>query len=305
MLKRPLNLPGPLRQRLERLAESYLRPDGEPAVDFTRPPGEPALVGADSVAWRVFKNPATLFIGGVAAVALELAEPGVRTGVWEHSSFRTDPVRRLKRTGMAAMVSIYGPRSAAQALIAGVVRRHARVGGVMPSGQAYQANDPQLLRWVQATAGYGFALAYSRYARALTTTELDRYFVESVPGAQLYGVIDPPTSLVEVEAQIEATRPGLEPSSILLEFLRLMTVSPAFPGPLQPLEALYVRAAVELIPPRVRERLRLGPAYGLRPGEGLLVRQAAALSDRIVIAASPAVQSCVRLGLPEDYLYRA
>jgi uncharacterized protein (DUF2236 family) len=34
----------------------------------------------------VFKNPVTLFIGGVGAVLLELAEPRVRDGVWGHST---------------------------------------------------------------------------------------------------------------------------------------------------------------------------------------------------------------------------
>jgi uncharacterized protein (DUF2236 family) len=304
MLKPRLSLPPPLQQRLESLAESYLWSRGGHAIDFTRPPGEPALVEPDSVSWRVFKNPATLFIGGVAAVALELAEPRVRAGVWDHSTFRADPVGRMKRTGMAAMVSIYGPRSAAEALIARVVRMHGRVGGRTPSGQAYEANDPALLCWVQATAAYGFAMAYSRYVRPLSPGEWDRYFVEAGPGARLYGVIDPPGSLADVETLIEDMRGRLAPSSVLLEFLRLMSASRAFPGPLRGLQPIYVRAAVALIPPRVRERLGLGAAYGPRPGEGLLVRQAAALSDRIVIRASPAVQACTRLGLPEDYLYR-
>ena len=64
----------------------------------------------DSVSWRVFKNPISLFIGGVAAVIMELAGPRVRTGVWEHTTFRVDPIRRLRRTGLAAMVTIYGAR---------------------------------------------------------------------------------------------------------------------------------------------------------------------------------------------------
>jgi uncharacterized protein (DUF2236 family) len=64
------------------------------SADFLRPAGEAALVSPDSVSWRVFKNPLSLFIGGVAAVILELAEPRVHTGVWEHITFRTDPIRR-------------------------------------------------------------------------------------------------------------------------------------------------------------------------------------------------------------------
>jgi hypothetical protein len=44
------------------------------SADFLRPAGEAALVSPDSVSWRVFKNPLSLFIGGVAAVIMELAE---------------------------------------------------------------------------------------------------------------------------------------------------------------------------------------------------------------------------------------
>jgi uncharacterized protein (DUF2236 family) len=36
------------------------------SVDFLRPAGEAALVSPDSISWRVFKNPLSLFIGGVA-----------------------------------------------------------------------------------------------------------------------------------------------------------------------------------------------------------------------------------------------
>ena len=41
---------------------------------------------------------------------MELAEPRVRSGVWEHTTFRVNPILRLRRTGLAAMVTIYGPR---------------------------------------------------------------------------------------------------------------------------------------------------------------------------------------------------
>ena len=82
---------------------------GQP-VDFTVPAGEPALTAPDSVSWQVFKNPIALFVGGVTAVLLELAEPRVRTGVWEHTTFRTDPIPRMRRTGLAAMVTVYGPQ---------------------------------------------------------------------------------------------------------------------------------------------------------------------------------------------------
>jgi uncharacterized protein (DUF2236 family) len=297
-------LPVPAARLLGAVADAILPTYQGPRFDFTRPKGEAALLAPDSLHWRVFKNPVSLYIGGVAAVILELAEPGVRTGVWEHSGFRADPVRRLHATGHAAMVSIYGPRAAAEALIGGVVRRHATVSGTLPGGRPYAANDPELLNWVQATASYGFGEAYSRYVRALGGAAMDQLFAEARTGARLYGATASPGSRADLEVLFAAMKDRLEPSSIVAEFLHIMRTAPAMPSALRPLQRLFVRAAIDILPQWARERLDLGPALGLRPGQGALVRQLGALADRIPLAASPAVQSCARLGLPPDWLYR-
>ena len=149
-------LPWPLRSGLEAATRALLDLGGQFSADFLQPVSEAALVCPDFVSWRVFKNPLSLFIGGVAAVIMEFAEPRVRTGVWEHTTFRVDPVRRLRRTGLAAMVTIYAARGNAEAMIARVRRMHDRVAGSTPAGKAYRANDPELLNWVQGTAAYGF-----------------------------------------------------------------------------------------------------------------------------------------------------
>ncbi|MEZ6012365.1 MAG: oxygenase MpaB family protein, partial [Hyphomonas sp.] len=122
-------------------------------VDFLNPPGEPAFAGPDSVSWQVFKNPIALAIGGVAAVLLEFADARIRSGVWDHSVFKTDPIGRSKRTGTAAMVGVYGPQAAARRVIQGVTNMHSKVQGTTPSGEAYKALDVELLDWVSATAG--------------------------------------------------------------------------------------------------------------------------------------------------------
>ncbi|WP_221239338.1 oxygenase MpaB family protein [Sphingomonas xinjiangensis] len=76
----------------------------------------------------------TLYIGGVAAVLLERAEPRVRHGVWDDSSFKCDPGGRLRRTGMAATITVYGARSMFEATAARVNRMHAHVRGTTPEG---------------------------------------------------------------------------------------------------------------------------------------------------------------------------
>lgn len=295
---------GPIVRRLDKASRDLLLPDDGKAVDFSQPAGEPALAAPTSVSWRIFKNPVTLFIGGAAAVLLELAEPRVRTGVWRHSGFRQNPMRRLRRTGLAAMVTVYGARSVAEAMIADVRRMHERVRGVTPSGEAYCANDPELLKWVQATAAFGFLQAYHVYGAPLPLAERDRYYNEGGSVARLYGAAQPPRSEAELFACFEAMRPRLEPSPIVFEFIRIMRTAPILPPVLRPVQPLLVRAAVDIAPPWLRELLGLGEGFRLRSWEAALVRRGAAFADRIVLESAPAVQACQRLGLPADYLYK-
>ncbi len=266
--------------------------------------GESALASADSVSWQVFRNPVSLLIGGIAAVLLELAEPRVRSGVWDHTTFRTDPLKRMRRTGLAAMVTVFGARSVAEPMIAGVRRMHERVVGITPAGIPYRASDPELLRWVHATAAFGFLQAYQRYVRAVPWVDRDRYYSEGVPIARLYGAENPPSSEEELQQLLETMMPRLESSEIVREFLQLMRDVPLFPRPLGVLNGIMVRAAVEILPPQVRDILGLGPRDGLPPGAAPLVRLAGSSADRISIDSSPAAQACIRLGLPPDEIFR-
>jgi uncharacterized protein (DUF2236 family) len=298
-----IRLPWSLQRRLDAAAGALLNPPIGRPIDFSRPLGEEALFPPDSLSWRLFKNPVALLIGGIAAVILELAEPAVRTGVWEHSSFRNDPMGRLQRTGLAAMVTVYGARSVAVPMIAGIVRMHAKVAGQTPAGVPYSACDARLLAWVQATASFGFAEAYNRYVDPLTELEFDALYREGGPVSLLYGARDTPRSNAQRRALFDSMRGRLEPSPIIFQFLEIMRETPAFPRPLRWMQRMLVRAAVEMIPEWMRECLGLTEYYGLRARERWIVRLAGAASDRIVLAQSPAAQSCLRLGLPITHLY--
>lgn len=300
---RGILLPGPAQSWIEGLALGFMQPPGMRAIDFSQPSGEPALASPDSVSWQVFKNPLALFIGGVAAVVLELAEPRVRAGVWRHTTFRTEPVQRLRRTGLAAMVTVYGARSVAEGMIAHIRQAHARVRGETESGIPYSAADPVLLDWVQATACYGFLEAYCAYVRPLSPRDRDRFLEEAGPAAALYGATGAPRSGAEMAAHFAAMRPMLEPSDILREFLRIMRDAPVLPAPLRPLQRLMVRAALAILPDWARERLWLDGR--LRPWERRMLRAAGGLADRLVLRGAPPAQACRRLGLPERYLYDA
>lgn len=288
---------------VDRAAREFLASD-ERGVDFSAPPGEPALFAPDSISWRIFKNPVTLFIGGVTAVILEFAEPRVRSGVWDHSSFRRDPVGRLRRTGLAAMTTVYGARSTALKMIERVTAMHSQVQGETPSGEHYRALDVELLNWVQATATFGFLEAYSAYARPLSDADRDRSYSEARRSAALYGASGAPASLVEQRALFKQMAPRFERSDIVFEFLGTMKRAQALPQPVQIAQHSFVRAAVDLVPSDIRDVLGLNARYGLRPFEGFAVRRAARRAEKLVLPSSPAVQACRRLGLADDYLYR-
>ena len=296
----PIVLPWALQSSLE-VATRALFDLGDHTADFLQPAGEAALVSPDSVSWRVFKNPLSLFVGAVAGVIMELAEPRVRTGIWEHTTFRIDPIRRLRRTGHAAMVTIYGARSMAEAMITRVRRMHDRVAGSTPAGKVYRANDPELLNWVQSTAAYGFLQAYHEYVRPLSDVERDRYYAEGTLAASLYGA-SAPTSEAAIEMRFEAMDNQLERSDILFEFLAIMRSAPILPLPLRPAQPFLIRAAINLTPHWMRTIVGLTD-HGLNVWEAGVVRQIGAFTDRLVLESNPAVQACRRMRLSANYLY--
>jgi len=298
----PIVLPWPLQSSLEAATQALFDHPDQHSVDFLQPAGEAALVSPDSVSWRVFKNPLSLFIGGVTAVIMELAEPHVRAGVWEHTTFRVDPIRRLRRTGLAAMITVYGARSTAETMIARIRRMHDSIAGTTSAGKAYRANDPKLLNWVQATAAFGFLRAYHSYVRPLSKWERDHYYAEAIPTAALYGATGAPTSEETLGALFEAMASLLERSDVVFEFLAIMRSAPILPLPLRPVQHLLVGAAIDLTPRWLQTILRLN-GCGLHAWEVAVVRRAGEFADRLVLETNPAVQACRRMRLPVDYLY--
>ncbi|MBY9065783.1 oxygenase MpaB family protein [Hyphomonas sp. WL0036] len=274
-------------------------------VDYTTPPGESALIAPDSVNWQVFKNPVALAIGGICAVLLEFADARIRSGVWDHSVFKTDPIGRSKRTGTAAMVGTYGPASAARRVIQGVNNMHARVNGETPNGEAYRALDPELLDWVSATAGYGFITAYHRFVRKLTEDEFNSYFIASEPVTRLYGVQTPLKSVADFNVMMAQLLPRFEPHPINTEFLDIMRSGRAAPNVPKGLQSALVHAAVDILPAPVRERLGLGAEYNLSPIGHLTVKAMARMAERTPDLNGPAAQASERLGLPRSFLWKS
>jgi uncharacterized protein (DUF2236 family) len=188
-------------------------------------------------------------------------------------------------------------------MIAGISRRHAKVKGTTPEGMAYRALDPELLRWVQVTASYGFIESYHRFVQPLSPAERDRAYAEALPGARLYGARDSPDDEAGVRALFESMAPNLCSHPIVFEFLDIMRRTEVLPGPLRRLQPMLIRAAVSLVDPSVRRTLQLDEKFAMSRGQARILSAAGRMLDRVVVPSAPPALACQRLGLPIDYLY--
>jgi uncharacterized protein (DUF2236 family) len=160
------------------------------------------LFGPGSVTWRVNREQA-LLLGGGCALLEQLAHPLVAAGVSDHSDFRDDPLKRLRRTLDATLSIVFGTTDDAHRAAAGIRAVHSRVQGTLPqdtgrfsAGTAYSAEEPSLLAWVNATLFDTSIRTYELLFAPLSKTDLERYYGESCQVARTLGVPDaelPPT----------------------------------------------------------------------------------------------------------------
>ncbi len=274
-------------------------------IDFTEPKGEPALCAPDSLSWRIYKNPIAGAIGGVSAVLMEFADARIRSGVWDHSVFKDDPVGRGQRTGLTGALGIYGPQSAARRVIQGVTNMHSRVKGQTPKGEDYYALDVELLDWVSATASFGVLSAYNRFVRPLSEAEIRQALAEGEASARLFGVKDPLRDFDHFQQMLDKLSPRFEAHDINTEFLDIMRSGRAAPKmPLAPQRAL-VHAAVEILPIEVRTALELGPEFNMTLKDRLIIWVMAQMGEYIPNKKGFAADACERMGLPRDFLWKS
>lgn len=276
-----------------------------PRLDFTLPKGDPGLLGPGSMGWKVSANPVVSAIGGIAAVILELSEKHVRAGVWDHSTFKVDPIRRMERTGMAAMAVTYGPTAMAEQTFRRVTRMHERVTGTTHDGASYRAMEPELLTWVHATASWGFLNAYKRYVDpGLSREDESRYYREGEVVGKGFGAEWVPTSADEMDAYMAEMTPKLYANETVQEFLALVRDATPLGPAGKPLQRLVTQAAIDLLPEELQRQCGVAVSAAARP----VVRPAMrALASSLGFAMrfakdQPAHQACRRMGVSTDCL---
>lgn len=249
---------GPLRAFVSSGVRRALGPEPESFAVYEQPPGDPGLFGPDSVAWRVHSDLPAMLIGGVSALFHQMLHPLAMAGVAEHSSYKSDPFGRLRRTAQFVAGTTYGPLALAEELIGHVRSVHQRVVGVAPDGRRYAAFDPELLRFVHTTEVDGFLRSYQRYGRVpLLGKETDRYFAEMREIAERLGAKDVPDSrsavrdyLREIRRELSLTEQAREAVSFLLR-----PASSAITDQIG--HRIITGAAIDLLAVPVREMLGL------------------------------------------------
>lgn len=217
---------------------------------------------------RLGNSPVTPFLGGGAAVLLQVAHPLVACGVVDHSGYDRDLWHRLARTLRALYLITFGDCREAEQAGATVQAVHAHVHGgtteqlgPFPPGTTYSAADPGLMRWVHATLVYSSLAAYERFVQPLTLSEKQQYHDEMNLVGRLFGT--PAEVLADsysefrdyfaAQLQSEAitvTRPAREVARVIL--------AAPLPAPLRLLAPAHRLATSWILPPTLRYQ------YGLR-----------------------------------------
>jgi uncharacterized protein (DUF2236 family) len=179
----------------------------EPEI-YDGPAGDPGLAGGPgSISWEVNGDLASVTAAGSAAIVMEVLHPSVMAGVFEQSTYRTEPLNRARNTLGYVLRTTFGNTAAAESVIARVKKVHSHINGTRPDGVPYRALDPELIGWVHTCIPWAIMEAYSRYRRPLSTEEKDRYLAEQAPIGLLGGAEWVPTSVAELDDYAERMRP--------------------------------------------------------------------------------------------------
>jgi len=197
-----MSMPKPLRHliglRIRQMTGSTQSPES-----FKQPVGDPGLLGPHSMPWKVHAHFISMMVGGLSSLMLQALHPRALAAVWDHSNFRHQLKARLGRTALFVATTTYGGLDLAMQSIDRVNSIHEKIQGFDLNGQAYRANDPDLIRWVHLIETSSFLNAYQYLAlRSLSSFDCDRYVVEMNKVGYLLGAKDLPSTFRDVQQAI-------------------------------------------------------------------------------------------------------
>jgi uncharacterized protein (DUF2236 family) len=213
---------------------------------------------APGSAIHVVHQDASMFVGGLRSLLMQMLHPSAMAGVAGHSGYRSDPWGRLQRTSTFLAMTTYGPVDQAEDLIAKIRGIHERVRGKTFDGRPYAASDPHLLRWVHLAEIDSFLTAYERYGAQPASGEFrDEYVAQTGVVAAKLGVLDPPQTHAELGKALQVYRPELGGTQLAWDAAKFLLLDPPLPLPARPGYGMLAAAAVASLPRWARRELRL------------------------------------------------
>ncbi|URD60317.1 DUF2236 domain-containing protein [Sphingomonas sp. KRR8] len=240
-----------IRRRIAGEVVAFFNDQAKGQAPIVRSPD--ALCPPGGVAWRVHGDVTGMIVGGVAALLLQMLHPKALAGVWDHSDFKANMHGRLRNTARFIAVTTYGARTEAEAAIARVRRIHDHVNGTLPDGTPYDANDPHLLAFVHIAGSAMFLAGWRRFGEpGMSAADRDRYWAEVAPIARLLGAEPVPETEADANALLTSYLGELR-ADTRSRTIRDIILN-AQPEQLRavPLQALLMRAAIDLLPPVAR-----------------------------------------------------
>ena len=259
-----------------------------PWVRALAEPGDAGWFGPGSTIWSVHADAATL-VGGIRALLVQAMHPTVLAGFDQHSDYREEPETRLQRTATFVTVTTFGTSRQAEEACERVRRAHATVRGRTPSGEPYDASDPELLGWVHLALADSLAVAVDRFGR--TRFDLDAYLADMAVVGERLAAAHVPHDADELAAAWEHYRPQLavtDATSRAHEFL----LDPPLPARIRYPYRVLAAAAAASLPPELRPLLAARPVLPDVPAR--LVGRAATRLLAVVLGRSPAAAAATR-----------
>jgi len=218
--------------------------------------------GPGSMTWKVGREWVVL-LGGTRAVLLQIAHPLVALGVHNHTDYMTDPFGRAERTFKRGEEMAFGHTGLARQSARTINNLHKHVhgqlpldAGCFPQGTSYNARDPELLLWVQATLVDTVLQCYQLFVEPLTHAQEEQYYQESKEVAHLLGLlpehmpegIDDLKQYVYTMVQSNRLAPTLQARELAFQ-----TLFPPTHNAFRPLMHLNLSITNALLPQPVRE----------------------------------------------------
>jgi len=277
-----------LRQRIRDQIEAVGGRHDEPAI-YQGPAGDPGLVGGPaSISWEINGDLASVSAAGMGAIIMEVLHPSVMAGVFEQSSYATEPLRRAQNTLGYVLRTTFGNTEAATSVIQRVKKIHGHINGFRPDGVEYHALDPELIAWVHTCIPWAIMEAFNRYRRPLSTEERDRYLTEQAPVGRMGGAEWVPETMAELEGYVERMRPLMsmnEQTRRFIDFLAGDSDGPFRCSARQQLERrLGIAGSMSLMPTWARH---LTGTYQPAPVRRAYLEPAARLQARLTRWAYP------------------